>query len=1116
MSNKSIADQYEIKTDIEHIIDRPGLYIGSNQVVKETIFIADNDFNIIKKEIEYVPGLERIYEEVLLNAFDQSVRLDTNTTEIRVNIDKENNIISVFNNGSGIPIIIKKELGIYIPEMIFGMLRTSSNYNDNEKRITGGLNGLGAKLTNIFSTSFKLETVDSTNKLYFELEWTNSMNDKGKNIIKSYKKSSYTKIIFKPNLKLFNLRELTDDIIALMKKRLIDIGFNSHSKVKIYYNDILIPIKSTVDYISLYNIINDDNPPIVDITNERWHIGILYSNNGFQNISFVNGVNTTGGGSHVDHVLEIISKEIIEKIKKTKKIELKLSDIKNNIYLFVKSFIENPIFNSQTKECLKMSKTKFGSKYIMSEKFKKQILKSNIIERLSNISDNKLDKELTKTNGIKRERLLGIKNLEDANWAGSKKKSRECKLILTEGLSAKTFAMSALSIIGRDKYGIFPLKGKLLNVRDASNSKIAGNEEICNIVKILGLQYKMEYNEYNISQLRYGGIINLTDSDEDGSHISGLIMNFIHNFWPQLIQMNFIFICPTPIVKISKGKNILSFYTLNEYKQWSEKNKTSGFNIRYYKGLGTSTAIEAKEAMTDIDNKLINIKTDNNTNNSINLAFNKTLADERKDWLMTKYNPNNNIDRNNKELLVSDFINKELIHFSYYDNQRSIPNMVDGLKPSQRKVLYVAINSLEKNDCKVSQFANKVAEKTDYHHGEVSLIGTVINMAQNYIGSNNINLLLPKGNLGTRLHNGSDAAAARYTFTILSNITSIIFDNRDSNILTYLYSDGDKIEPEWFIPIVPNILINGCTGIGTGFSSNVLKYDSEKICKYIITKLNGKIPVRNISPWYRGFKGKIVENSNNKYTTFGNYSIIEKLKAIQINELPIGISINNYKEYLESLLLDNNTIIHDIKFNHTDVRIDFIIMFNSENFDKIKKMSTDNITTMFKLTSKLSATNMYLFNKDHIITKYNSIYDILDEFYEIRLEYYDKRKKYIINKLEYELLILSNKAKFIRYIKNSKINIIKMNNSELITKLNYEKFSKIPETDNDYKYLVNMPIRSITNENANELDLLSNNKETELNNIKSISIKDMWITDLKNLMKVNSNINDLLEIESLS
>ena len=1099
----SIADKFQILTDIEHVLHRPDTYVGSCSPITDEMFVSDNSSDepkMIKKCITYTPGLLKLLDEALLNAFDQTVREGTGCTEIHVDIDQPNGTISIMNNGDGIPVVMKKELGCYIPEMIFGMLRTGENYDDNEERLTGGKNGLGIKLCNIFSTEFILETVDATTKKHYVQTWTDHMDKKTEPVIKASRKKPFTKVSFKPDLKYFKLGSLTDDIVMLMKKRLIDIGFASHAGVKTYYNGKLITIKKPEDYMKLYSH-PEGSKFIVDSTCERWTVGVILSNDGFQHASFVNGIHTSLGGSHVDHVTNQISKEIIDKLK-TKKIIVKPSDVKNKMFIFIRSAIINPVFDSQSKECLKMAKAKFGSEFIMSDAFKKKILSSDILKSMTEISNSKKLKDLSKTSGVKRSRLTEVDTLEDATWAGTAK-GLQTRLILTEGLSARTFAISALNVIGREKYGVFPLKGKLLNVRNVAITRVSDNEEIKNIVKILGLRYDLKYEtDVDMNTLRYGGVVSLTDSDVDGYHISGLIINYFHHFWPALIQRGYLSFCITPIVKVYKGKDTIQFYTLNKYEEWI-RNATGTYKTKYFKGLGTSTAAEAREALKDIDQKLITFDRDDQCDEHVSLAFNTKRADDRKEWLMQRYNPASSIDRNERRVAVSDFINYELSHFSTYDCARSIPNIMDGFKPSQRKIMHVAMKFLTKNEMKVGQLGPKVSELTDYHHGETSLMGAIINMAQDYVGSNNVNLLMPLGGFGSRLANGADAASPRYIFTKLNPVAMKIFDSRDSVLLKYLESDGSSIEPEWFAPVLPMILVNGTLGIGTGFSTSVLQYNPKDIAKYIKSMLNGVKPEKNLLPWYKGFNGNIEKDAPNKYTTYAAWKFDDKKKCLHVTDLPINVWTDTYKAFCEKLLVEDKSPLADIIYGNTDIIVDIKFIFKPAEYPKYKAMDHDKLIKEFKLSSKLSSTNMYLFNAEGRIERFSNIYSIIKYYYIKRLDLYVKRRQALINQLKYEILILTNKSKFIKAVKNGKIDQRTMTEASLLKAL-IESFDADPRSSSTglgaYEYLISMSYRSFTNENATKMEKLVKEKEAEMKELAATSAETMWIRDLDTIV----------------
>ena len=758
---KSVEETFVKKTQLEHIFDLPDTYIGSIEKTELDTWIYENN-KIIFKNIKYIPGLYKIFDEVLVNAIDQHVRIENDekikhkVTNIKVNFEEDENKISVFNDGVGIPIVEHKEHNIYIPELIFGNLLTSSNYDKNEKKVTGGKNGYGAKLANIFSTKFKIETVDSDRKLKYIQTFEKNMSVKNKPIITKCQAKPYTIIEFCPDLERFNIDKIDEDTIKLMKKRVIDATACTNKNVTVMLNNEKIDCKTLDKYVSYY--LNTDVERIYEEVNDRWEIVVAVNPDAkFEQVSFVNGISTLKGGKHVDHAANNVIKKIQNYVStkgiKRKKMDLKSSYIKDNLFIFVKSTIENPSFDSQIKEYLTTPAAKFGSSCNISDKLIDKLIKTSLIERAMKLCDFKETLGLQKISGKKTYSVRGIDKLDDANKAGTSE-SLKCTLILTEGDSAKALAVAGLSVIGRDYYGVFPLRGKVLNVRDISMKKVTDNHEISSLVKIIGLKFGKNKDKSDIlKELRYGKIMILTDADVDGSHIKGLLINLFQVFWPELLNIpGFILSLATPIIKVKKNNSIKEFYTMTEFDKWKETiDNIKSWNIKYYKGLGTSTSEEAKEYFTDIEKKNIIYKKDVKENEDedskiesdlkIELAFDKKKSEERKNWLKS-YDKKNIIEQSQKEVYYHEFIDKELIHFSDYDCKRSIPNLVDGLKPSQRKVLYSGFKKNLNTDIKVSQFVGYVSEQSAYHHGEMSLTNTIIGMAQNFVGTNNINLYI--------------------------------------------------------------------------------------------------------------------------------------------------------------------------------------------------------------------------------------------------------------------------------------------------------------------------------------------------------------------------------------
>ncbi len=1085
MKTKTIEEIYQKKDLHSHILTRPSMYVGSIKSSKEEQWVVE-DCKIKRKVIDYIPGLFKIFDEVLVNALDHSIR---EPTVKNIKIDITSNEITVFNDGKSIPIVKHKEHGIYIPELIFGNLLTSSNYDDSQKRIVGGMNGLGSKLTCVFSKYFNVELVEDNYK-YIQT-FSDNMYEKTEPKITKVKVKPYTKITFRPDFERFGIKklQLSKDFISFLQRRVYDCIATTNKNVNIYLNGNKLEGKDLMAYTKFFELNSNVFYEKIEKDNFIWEICVCKNDN-FQQISFVNGINTYQGGKHIDFIVNQITKKLSEMIQTKKKIkDVKPSYIKDKLFVFLRATIQNPEFTSQTKECLSTSYKNFGINFEISDTFITKLYKSEITEEILSFVKFKSEKVLSKTDGKKKTRLF-IDNLEDANFAGHSTKSKKCSLMLTEGLSAKTFAISGFSVVGRDYYGVFPLKGKLLNVREATQAQLLKNEEINNIKQILGLQHGKKYT--STESLRYGSIIILADQDSDGIHIVSLVINFFHYFWPELLEIKgFIKRMKTPIVKVSKRNEILEFFTIQDFIKWKEDVNTKSWNTKYYKGLGTSTALEAKNNFKNIDNNLIKFVSQEKeeTEQVLLLAFEKKQADNRKLWLQ-KYNYNLIPDQTISDLSYQDFINKELIHFSIYDTVRSVPSLVDGLKPSQRKVLYTLFTKKYQKEIKVAQLGASVAEMTDYHHGEASLFGTIINMAQDYTGSNNINLLDPIGQFGTLLHNGKDSASPRYIFTKLNEISYKIFNEDDFNILDYNKDDNEnRIEPKFYIPIIPMILVNGACGIGTGYSTKIPCYNPKDIIENIIRILNKK-EVKKIIPWYRNFKGKIKENETGNYDMYGKFNIEDN--SIKITEIPIETSVDDYIKFLNKQIEDK--VIIDYINNSTDTEVNITIKL--QNLEEFLAEDKKLIYKKLKLIKPINVSNYHLFDISGTIKRYATAEDILKEFVDIRLQFNQKRKDYLLCKYSKELDILKNKIRFLEEIINDKIVIYKKSKEEIKTLLKERKYLSV---DNTFNYLLDMSFSMATKEKLEDLKNKHELLDKKHNILSNKTIKDIFEEDLNSI-----------------
>ena len=490
---KKIEDKYKVLSHIDHILLRPQTYLGSNKPHSAKKYLFE-DGKMVQREITYVPSFIKIFDEIITNSVDEHKRDDSKLNIIKVTLNKNN--ISVWDNG-GIPVVIHKDHNKYVPEVIFGNLMSGSNYDDTESRTGAGTNGLGGKLTNVFSTNFSISTCDGKN--LFTQTFKNNMRDKGDIKIKKSIKN-FTEINYTPDYEKFGLDGLDESHFKMIQKRVIDIA-GCNPGIKVYFNDELITLKSFEDYIKFYK------PTYFYETNKdkSWSIAIAPTSEGFQQISFVNSTDTYDGGSHVDYILNQIISEMREFFQKKHKVDVKPSEFKNHISIFINSTVINPSFSSQTKEKLITEVKDFGYTYQVTDKLIKLILKSEIVDSIldwvqqkKNADDSKLARDLNKNlSKIKVEKLIDAKNKD--RW--------KCSMGIFEGDSA----ISAFRKYRDPQFmGAFALKGKFTNVSELTNQKLVQNNEVVNLMASIGLKLGQKTD---LKDLRYGKILLYVDAD---------------------------------------------------------------------------------------------------------------------------------------------------------------------------------------------------------------------------------------------------------------------------------------------------------------------------------------------------------------------------------------------------------------------------------------------------------------------------------------------------------------------------------------------------------------------------------------------------------------------------
>jgi DNA topoisomerase-2 len=1069
----------------DHAYDVPDMYIGSVTMMGREERVLDLETWLFKtSDITLSHGAERLFIEIASNAGDnaaRSMRKKVDPGEVVVTMS--DTTIRIRNGGIPIPVEIHPVEKMYVPEMIFGTLMSGSNYGKDKVRTEAGKNGLGVKLANIFSKYLKITVADPHNEKLYTQVWENNMLVRHDPVIVPFSKTekAFVEVEYMMDFARFGYSEnkYPKEAFELYARHVLDMAFTL--KIPVSFNGKKFVIKNAKDYAKLYlgkeavknSILYITWPEGTEVVVKKgvefavdksvlplMEICAVDTPDVEGKVAFVNGLWTRNNGVHYDAAFKAVATSVLETVnggdkkgnkkgaekkekkeKKTKAQKLTLGDVKRHVSLFVNCWVENPVFDSQSKNELKAPIPKIT----IDEKILRPIMKWDLVNRLYAELDAKLFRSASKTDGKKRRHLNGLGKLEDANKAGTNE-STNCTLYITEGDSAQTFANKLLSHIpngkGRDYIGTYPLKGKPLNVMNAPPMQINENKEINDLKQVLGLREGVDYLlEENYDTLRYGHLMVCSDSDFDGiGHILGLVINIFHCKYPTLLKRGYVKYLRTKILEVKKRGEKIKFYTHHEYELWKQKTPDfQSWSHSYYKGLSTSTDICIKEESQNP--KIVMTVYDEMAPYSMRLAFDQSLADNRKEWIR-QWIPDYSVEQMAIQP-ISSFINHQFIQYSIENISRSLPRFTDGLKVSQRKIMWAAFKRWgaktgnEADKMKVAQFGAYVADKTLYCHGEKSLCGAIIGMAQDFVGANNLPYFTCDGQFGSRSASGggatSDAGDPRYLFTRPFPLMSTIFRKEDFPILSLKTEEGEKVEPVTMLPIIPMQLVNGALGVATAFSTFICSYNPLDVVYWLESKLKG-IPTKQLIPWYRGFEGDITlkerkskkdgdfddekielsdddekeENENfiDKNTTYvvttsGKFHEEKGKKSkIVITEIPIGRSIRKYKEFLDKLREDKIITKYD---NYSTPDKPHFEVYGMEN-PSLKSL---------RLNKSYGMSNMVLLDDNDKPNKYNNTEVMLETFYSIRLGYYHKRKAYILQNIIETIATMNMKIKFI-------------------------------------------------------------------------------------------------------
>lgn len=1076
-----VPPEYQEMDLHEHILKRPDTYVGGMSASETTMDYTLRANALATEAITLPSAFVRTFVEILSNAIDNQVRSSQGPTpckHIAIAIS-DDGTCTVSNDGNTIPFTSEQQE--WIPEKIFGQLLTSSNYDDSHERATSGRNGYGAKLTNIFSTVFRVTIDDGSAGKSYAQEWRDNMYVKDKPRIRTSKaiKKNSVAVAWKPDYARFAVDPSDPLIRRLFGRYAYDASVVMGPTVQVAFQNQRITVKDMLAYSALFNA---DPHVLVLAKTESLDVVVRNASGGkAHQVSFVNGIRTKEGGVHVDAVNELVIRPILALLEK-RKIGATYKDVKNRLDVFVRCSLPNPCFHTQSKDKLTSPKPKWSL-----ELDAKKVAHWPFMTELKDQQSRK-DEQLNKKSDSKR-KAVRVDGLDSANLAG--KKSGECTLILCEGLSAKTYAVCGIEKgwmgrTGRDYFGIYPLRGKLLNVRNAA--QYHNNRELSDLKCALNLKHGANYaDDREFATLNYAKVLIMTDADVDGMHIEGLILNFFDVAFPSLLQRPFIYSMKTPIVKVQLGpRQTLTFY---DERMFAETRLPANAHVKYYKGLGTSTR---KDVLDDFGNKVVQYEMGPACGDALSLAFEQKRAGDRKQWI-DAYMSDPKYDTCRQFLASAEphqivrlktFFDEQFVRYCVDDCQRSIPSIVDGLKVSQRKILYSMRLKKTSEPIKVAQWAGYVAEKTHYKHGEQCLQETIIKMAQQFVGSNNVCLLTSDGQFGSRLSGGKDAASGRYIFSKLEPVHAALFPPNDDAVLDYRHEENTQIEPVCYCPIVPFILVNGCTaGIGTGWSTFLPNYNIHDVIRNVRRWLDGE-PLVELTPFYAGFKGTIVKTGPHSFQTTGVFR--EHKDEVHVTELPIGLWTDKYKALLDEQ--ENSKLFKRYTNNSSVDHVSFTI----------KKNSATDAFDATSLSTTIKTSNIALLDEGDRVRTFGSIGDVTAYFCERRLAMYDKRKRHDVARHEEHIARMTHDLLFIHAVLDGRIRILHLEED-------LPAVAEIPLVHGTYDHYTSMPVRQFTQKKVDALHEQRAAVRLALERLRGTDVRDLWRADLQ---KLEAEINE--------
>lgn len=1076
------AGDFDSLSDSEYLIMRWDLFMPEIYRRARNEVILDTETMKMKTVAMYcAPAVRHLFYEVAVNATDNKRRSEQRNynekvKEVRVTVTQTR--VTVRNGGIPIP-IEKKRVPVYfgsaivgyqepyVAELIFSMPRAGGNFSTIGKD-TMGRNGQGAKLTNAWSKMFNVKVWNAEQQLYYEQTWTNNMNNKTEAIVRPEKiKESAVEVSYDLDFELFgrmnrekgipwpeDITSYTAEDIAIFHK--LCIGLSNGSKVPFVFNGVRFDYSDDLKYFKLFiesgsrtiKYEDDLNYTINTPQGQKNWIGkatVIIADTPYEGktISMVNGGETANGGVHVEdieklvlqHIIDIVkeSKETKDAVSKKKKsddtgVNLTIRAARDHVSFFISVNVPDPEYTDQSKHTLRLPKPR----YRLKKEQLQQIERWKVIRMVKDGVDLKMLANLSKDN-VKPGERIDNRKVKDATEAG-KAERHKCVMHVCEGLSGRGFADKMVEMTPtRRKYkGTSYIQGNFLNTRGLSKAQLLKDKEVRMLIQVFGLEFDENTGkgiDYKIPQnrakLRYGMWLICSDQDFDGFHIDGLQINFIEEYFPSLLEIGFVAILETSIVRVWRGEQSIGFKTLDKFAIWWNNvphNEKRLYRIKYNKGLGSSSAKETKLELAQ--NSTITVVFDSSiddSKHSINLAFNKKWADARKKWIEVS-KPIFDVDDVNY-ISISKLIGTRVILHAIDTVCRTIAHSADGFKESVRKIVYGLVwwfnDSKRKGRYpKVNELANVVTGEFGYHHGADVLMDVCIRQAANFVGgaANNLPIIPEESNFGSRYENGADASKPRYAHVGMVYWLNEMFPQEDKHIYKHKIIEDKECEPENLYPTLPMHVINGVRSIATGWSSFIPSHDVREVIVALKERLCGR-PWPLIYPYFTGFKGNcylVNTRRGIRFVTEGLWGTGSN-GYVRITELPVGVIPASYVEtlYKRKEAGEIVQIVNNCVGAHVEIEL-----FGCKNFEPYKYKMRRSIPMSNYVLNTDIVCDTYLGRKiEPRPRKFNGISEVLEAFYQSKLHGIGLRKQHKLDMMKKDIDDLEKKIKVITVIR---------------------------------------------------------------------------------------------------